>query len=561
MTPSALSLRDATWDDVLGHYRRLAGRPLTRESAEGWLREWSAFESALTEAAAVAMADYTCDTENAGKKDRYQRFSGEILPRAEGESVALAKRLVGLGWAPAGMELPVRRFRAQIEIFRDANVPLIAEGEKLGSEYQGITGSFTAPWEGEELPLPRLAPFLKELDRGVRERAFRASTAPYVAARDRLAAIFDRQYALRQEIARNAGFADFEAYTFAAKQRFDYTPADCRRWHDAVEEKVLPAIDRIHAARTRRLGLPALRPWDMAVDPEGRQALRPFRTDAELIETTARIFDGVDRELGAEFATMRREGLLDLDSRKGKAPGGYCETFHERGRPFIFMNAAGTQEDVMTLLHEAGHSFHAFASHPLPYIWQRHPTMEQAELASMSMELLAFEGLRKERGGFYGEAEWSRARREHLEDVLLTLAHVASVDAFQSWIYTSGEGHDAAARDAAWLRIRARFERGIDWSGLEAERTARWYRQLHIFLYPFYYIEYGVAQLGALQVWRNARRDHPSALAAYRRALALGGTVTLPEMYRAAGVELVFDPGRMGALVAEVEEALAQLPE
>ena len=225
------------------------------------------------------------------------------------------------------------------------------------------------------------------------------------------------------------------------------------------------------------------------------------------------------------------------------------------------MNAAGTMEDVMTLLHESGHAFHAFTSHALPYLWQRNPTMEQAELASTGMELLAFNGLRKEQGGFFDEGQWARARREHLQDVLLTLPHVASVDAFQSWIYTSGQGHDADARDARWLELRARFDRGADWSSLERERVGRWYRQLHIFLYPFYYIEYGLAQLGALQLWLNSRRDHPATLAAYRRALALGGTVTLPEMYRAAGVDLVFDRGRMAELVAEVEGELASLPE
>src|SRR6478735_1569257 len=544
MIATAAELRDATWEVVRAHYRTLAERPLDRSTATGWLKEWSDFESALTEAAAVAMAAYTCDTEDAAKRDRYQRFSGNILPRAEEESVGLAKRLVALDQVPAGMELPVRRFREQIAIFREANVPLFAEGEKQGSEYQAITGSFTASWEGEELPLPQLGPFLMDVDRGVRERAFRASTAPYVTARDQLAAVFDKQYALRQQIAKHAGYPEFEAYTFASKQRFDYTPADCRRWHESVESAVLPAIERLHARRRARLGIDPLRPWDMSVDTSGRAALRPFSTDAELIGTTRRIFDQVDGDLG---------------SRKGKAPGGYCETFHERGRPFIFMNAAGTQQDVMTLLHEAGHSFHAFASHRLPYLWQRHPTMEQAELASMAMELLAFDGLRKERGGFYDAAEWGRARRDHLEDVLLTLAHVASVDAFQSWIYTSGEGHDAQARDAAWLRIRARFERGIDWSGLERERVARWYRQLHIFLYPFYYIEYGIAQIGALQVWRHSLTDQAKAVRQYREALSLGGTKGLPDIYKAAGARLVFDQKTMGELVTLVEDRLMQL--
>ena len=559
--PTTDPLRAATWDEVRARYDELAARPLDRSTAERWLADWSAFESALTEAAAVAMIDYTCDTDNAEKKERHLRFSGDILPKAEELSVALAKRLVALGWAPPGMENPVRRFRAQIEIFREANVPLFAEGEKLGSEYQEITGGFTAEWEGKQLPLPQLAPFLKDLDRGVRERAFRASTAPYVGARARLAGIFDRMYALRQQVAKNAGFADYTRYAFAAKQRFDYTPDDCARWHDAVEASVIPAIDRLHESRRKLMKLDRLRPWDLQVDPLGRPALRPFTTDAELIDTTERVFQGVDRELGQEFTTMKREGLLDLGSRKGKAPGGYCETLHARGRPFIFMNAAGTMEDVMTLLHESGHSFHAFSSHALPLLWQRHPTMEQAELASMGMELLAFEGLRRSKGGFYSEEEWARARREHLEDILLTLPHVASVDAFQLWIYSSGQGGDAAARDRKWSELRARFDRGADWSGLEAERVSRWYRQLHIFLYPFYYIEYGLAQLGAIQLWINSRKDHPGTLAAYRRALALGGTVTLPEMYRAAGVELVFERGRMAELVGAIEEELARLPE
>lgn len=559
--PTAEALASATWDDVRAEYDRLAQRPLDRSLAPAWLADWSTFECALTEAAAVAMIAYTCDTDSAEKKERYLRFSGDILPRAEELSVALAKRLVALKWAPEGMELPVRRFRAQIEIFREANVPLAAEGEKLGSDYQAITGGFTAEWEGTQLPLPRLAPFLKDLDRGVRERAFRASAAPYVAARAPLSAIFDGMYRLRQQMATNAGYPDYTRYAFAAKQRFDYTPDDCKRWHDAVEEAVIPALDRIHEARRKRLKLDALRPWDLQVDPLGRPALRPFSTDGELIDTTERVFQGVDRELGAEFGVMKREGLLDLGSRKGKAPGGYCETLHARGRPFIFMNAAGTVGDVMTLLHESGHSFHAFSSHALPLLWQRHPTMEMAELASMGMELLAFEGLRKSNGGFYSDPEWDRARREHLEDILATLPHVASVDAFQLWIYSSGQGADPAARDRQWTVLRERFDRGADWTGLEAERVSRWYRQLHIFLYPFYYIEYGLAQLGALQLWVNARKDRKGTLAAYRRALALGGTVTLPEMYRAAGVELVFEAKRMGELVAAVEEELARLPE
>jgi oligoendopeptidase F len=363
---------------------------------------------------------------------------------------------------------------------------------------------------------------------------------------------------LRQAMARNAGFADFREYAFAAKCRFDYTPADCERLHDAIEEHVVPASLRALEQRRLRLGLDRLRPWDLAIDPWRATSPVPYQDVSELQDTAAQIFTAVDPALGGQFRTMMAEGLLDLESRPGKAPGGYCDTLHARGRPFVFMNAAGVAEDVTTLLHEAGHCFHAFASHARPFIWQRHPGAESAELASMSMELLAAPHMARPTG-YYTEADAMSTRLEHLEDTLLSLAHIASVDAFQNWIYTGPEGGDAAARDQAWLALRNRFEPGIDWTGLTAERIARWYRQLHIFLYPFYYIEYAIAQVGALQVWRNARRDPQRAVAAYRRFLALGATRPLPELYQEAGVELSFDARLIGELVVMVEAEMAAL--
>lgn len=306
-----------------------------------------------------------------------------------------------------------------------------------------------------------------------------------------------------------------------------------------------------------------LRPWDLSVDPYREKPLRPFADAGELVIKAKRVFDRVDTSLGREFQTMIDEGLLDLESRKGKAPGGYCETLHFQGRPFIFMNAVGLVDDVMTLLHEAGHAFHTFAAHEQPLIWQRHPGSEAAELASMSMELLAARHLIRPTGYFTAE-EAQSAWLEHLEDVLLSLVHIASVDAFQTWIYTSGQGADAEARDAEWLRLRTRFERGVDWTGLEQERVARWYRQLHIFMYPFYYIEYGIAQIGALQVWRNSLEDPASAVAKYRDALSLGAVGNLPEIYRTAGARLTFEESAIKELVDLVENEInrvrAKLP-
>jgi oligoendopeptidase F len=561
-TPSALA--KAHWDDIAPYFDDLAERVIDEGTIEGWLQSWSTLEELVTEAAALAMIAYTIETSDPEKEADHLRFSTEILPRMEERSVELARRLVESGYRRPALATTLARFRTSIEIFRESNIPIFSELEELSARYQRITGSMTVEWEGQERPLPQLQPFLKSPDRAVRERAFRAAAGPYAEQRNTLAGLFDRMYQPRQRAARNAGFANFRDYIFPAKFRFDYSPADCERFHHAIEETAAPAVERMLAVRRRRLSLEVLRPWDLAVDPYRKDPLRPFSTSEEFVSRAREVFGRVDPALGSEFQTMIDEGLLDLDSRKGKAPGGYCETLHHRGRPFIFMNAVGLVDDVMTLLHEAGHAFHAFASHQQPLIWQRHPGSEAAELASMSMELLAGPHLPKPVGYFTPE-EHRSAWLEHLEDILLSLVHIASVDAFQTWIYTSGEGGDVAARDAAWLRIRQRFERGVDWSGLERERVARWYRQLHIFQYPFYYIEYGIAQIGALQVWRNSRKDQAGAVAHYRRALALGAVRGLPEIYRAAGAELTFDVRKIGELVqlveAEIERVRAELPE
>jgi oligoendopeptidase F len=555
---SPAAFAKAVWDDVAPYYDDLAERPLDASTVEGWLRAWSRLEELVTEAASQAMIAYTIETSDPDKEKDHLRFSTEILPRAEERSVELARRFVALGHETPELATTLARFRTSIEIFREANVPLFSELEELSARYQRITGSMTVEWEGVELPLPQLQPFLKSADRTVRERAFRAATQPYLEERGALAGLFDRMLDLRQRAARNAGFANYRDYVFPAKFRFDYTPADCERFHDAVERAATPAVARVLEHRRQRLKLDVLRPWDLAVDPNRTTPLRPFETVDEFVGTARRVFDRVDPALGRQFQTMIDERLLDLDSRKGKAPGGYCETLHSRGRPFIFMNAVGLVDDVMTLLHEAGHAFHAFASHRQPLIWQRHPGSEAAELASMSMELLASPHLARPTGYFTPD-EHHDAWLEHLEDVLLSLVHIASVDAFQTWIYTSPDGADASARDEEWLRIRSRFERGVDWGGLERERVARWYRQLHIFMYPFYYIEYGIAQVGALQIWRNSLADPVQAVARYREALALGGIRGLPEMYRTAGARLSFDAGLIGELVALVEDQIERI--
>ncbi len=556
---SPQAFAEATWDDILPYYNELAARPLDARNVEAWLKDWATLEELLAEAGAVAYVAYSTDTASEAKEAAQVRFSSEIEPQVHEQHVGLSKRLLDLGYERDGLETLLRSFRNQLDIFREENVPLVGEEERLNTQYNKITGGMTVQWEGEEIPLPRLQPFLLSPDRAVRERAFRLGAQQYIDRHDALAAIFDEQYKLRQQMAKNAGFANYRDYIFRAKDRFDYTPEDCERFHAAVEEAVVPAVARRLERRRAQMSLDTLRPWDTAVDPEGHPALKPFDAVGTLTGQAETIFQRLDPTLGGYFATMTDEHLLDLDSRKGKAPGGYCIDYAHRGRPFIFMNAVGVAGDVDTLLHEAGHAFHVFEAGAIPLYWQRFPGSEMAEVASMSMELLTAPYLARDDGGYYSDADARRARVEHLEGILAGLPHIAAVDAFQHWLYTSGKGHDRDARDAAWLRIRDRFERGVDWSGLEQERVARWYRQLHIFLYPFYYIEYGIAQLGALQVWRNSLTDHAEALAAYRRALALGATAPLPQLFGAAGAALAFDAGTMGALVALVEEQIADL--
>lgn len=556
--PNPSTFRDATWNEIVPLYDELATAELTLDSVDEWLERWSRLDEAILEAHNLAGIDYTADTADPAKEAAYIRFTSDIGPKLEEQQVRLSARLLDMGLERPELATTLRRFRNQRELFRAENVARSATLKQLNTEYQKITGAMTAEWDGERLPLPRLQPFLLDPQRDVRERAFRLRTKPYIEARDQLAAIFDAQFALREQIARAAGFANYRDFMHQDKHRFDYTPADCEQFHRAVEETVVPAVARGYERKARQLGLPTLRPWDTGVDAQGRPPLKPFSTATTLIERAEGIFQRVDPVLGDYFGVMAREKLLDLESRNGKAPGGYCTGLPASKRPFIFMNAAGVHGDVDTLLHEAGHAFHAFESFKLPLVWQRHPGSEMAEVASMSMELLAAPYLAREDGGYYSPEEARRARAEHLEGILRILPHIASVDAFQQWLYTSGDGHDRDARDAAWLRIRSRFEVGIDWTGLEAERTSRWYQQLHIFMYPFYYIEYGIAQLGALQVWRNALDDQAAAVAAYRRALALGGSRPLPELFAAAGARLAFDTATMAGLVGLVEDRLAR---
>lgn len=561
VTPGQFS--SSTWDDIQPLYEELANRSLDGDESEieRWLDDWNALDIALSEAAQIANVAYSIDTTDPANEEAFLRFSGQIGPKRGEQIVRLSRKLLDSGYTRPDLETTLRRFRTDLDIFREDNVPIEQELQELNARYGKVTGGMTVEWEGETIPLPRLNPFMLDPDRSVRERAFRLQSQPYIEQRDVLAGIFDEQLEKRQALAKNAGFASYRDYIFEDKHRYDYTPADCETFHASVERTFVPAIARRRERRKAQMGLSSLRPWDTSPDPLGRPALTPYDSIEDLNATSEAIFAKVDPVFGDYFKTMRDEQLLDLDSRAGKRPGGFCTTYPYRKRPFIFMNASGVASDVRTLLHEAGHAFHGFEAARLPFVHQRHPGSEMAEVASMSMELLSAPYLHRKDGGFYNDEDYTRSRVEHLDGVLAIFAWVATVDAFQHWLYTDPAASDRTARDAKFVEIWGRFDAGIDWDGLNAERAARWHRQLHIFLYPFYYIEYAIAQLGALQVWRNSMRDQAKATADYRAALALGGSRPLPELFGAAGARLIFDADGMAELVTLIEVELANLGE
>jgi oligoendopeptidase F len=414
-------------------------------------------------------------------------------------------------------------------------------------------------WEGQELTITQLYPVFQEIDREKRERAWRLSAERQLADRQAIGELWGRMLTLRSRIAKNADLPDYRAYRWSELLRFDYTKEDCYSFHRAIEQVVVPAARALYEKRRQRLGLKSLRPWDLDVDPFSRPPLRPYQTIEELESKTSAIFHQVDPQLGAYFDRMRSEKLLDLDNRKGKAPGAYCTAYEAAEVPFIFANSVGLHDDVQTLLHEGGHAFHVFESVHLAH-QQIEVPLEFCEVASMGMELLAAPYLTTDRGGFYTADEAARARIETLEFNLRFWPYMAVVDAFQQWVYDNPtKSSDPATCDSQWAELWDRFMIGVDWSGLEDEKVTGWQRKLHIHTVPMYYVEYGLAQLGAVQVWRNALGDQAGAVAAYRRALSLGGTVTLPQMFAAAGAKFAFDEEILGQAVDLIMKTIAEL--
>ncbi|MBL9138955.1 MAG: M3 family oligoendopeptidase [Verrucomicrobiales bacterium] len=542
------------WSGLEPFFDQLDGRLATVQTSaelEQWLLDWGELSAAINEEGSRRYIAMTCHTDHPEAEKDYLHFVEHIEPQLKPRQFRLER---GYLEHPSRAGLSRERYgvfdrqtAVHVQLYRDENVPLETEEARLGQQYQKLSGSLTVSFRGEEKTLVQMGRYLEEPDRALRQEAWEMVAKRRLAERDSFENQFDQLLKLRHQIARNAGFNNYRDYSFKARGRFDYTPEDCEAFHDAIAMEVVPVLRELQAERRAQLRLPTLRPWDLAVDPLNRAPLRPFDKVDRLVVSSQKIFDQLDPELAGQFRQMHELGLLDLDNRKGKAPGGYQSSLPEARLPFIFMNAVGQQRDVETILHEAGHAFHTLATREEDFYPYRDAPIEFCEVASMGMELLGGEFLES----FYGPGEARRARRDHLEGIVETFPWIATVDAFQHWIYTHPD-HSPAERAMAWNQLMDRFGGDVDWTGWEEARSYSWHRQLHVFLYPFYYVEYGMAQIGALQLWQNARRDRADALRAYKRGLSLGGSKPLPDLFEAAGCRFAFDAATLKPLAEMV---------
>ncbi len=555
-----------TWELLQPFYENLVNRSLENvEALRQFFADRSELESYLSENFAWRYIKMTCDTTDKEVKAHFDQFVTEIQPQlAEYDDVLNKKTLespflqevLASGEYADAFFITVRNMQKATEIFRNENIALFTDIQNLSSQYQGTVGVMTVEIDGQTKTLQQAGVYLENADRSVREMAYRKVQERRLQDRDTLDEIFNQLRDLRHQVALNADFTNFRDYTFASLKRFDYTPQDCFDFHTAVQQSIVPVLNQLAQERKETLQLDTLRPWDKSVDIKGRPALKPFNGGEDLLNKTIECFNRLDPFLGECLTLMKQMGRLDLESRIGKAPGGYNYPLEETGFPFIFMNASSLMRDVITLLHEGGHAVHSIVTKDLPLNTFRNFPSEVAELASMSMELITMDYWDVY---FDNEEELKRAKIQHLEDIISTLPWVATVDKFQHWIYENPT-HTVAERTQAWIQIYEGFTDSVtDWSGLEAFKSSLWHRQLHIFELPFYYIEYGIAQLGAIGVWKNYKENAQKGLEGYLNALSLGYTKPMSDIYAAANIPFDFSQAHIASLMQFVQNELALL--
>jgi oligoendopeptidase F len=539
------------WAVLEPYFKTLLEQEITsKESLEKWLLDMSELEAAVNEDACWRQIKMTCDNENKALEDAFNFFCMEIQPQIQPYSDALNKKLLA---SPFLAELDeatyhtyIRSTKKNIELFREENIPLQAEISVLQQQYGQITGAMMVTVNGEEFTLQQAAKFLENEDRNTREDVYRKIQTRRLEDKEKLDELYDTLIGLRNKEALNAGFDNYRDYRFKELGRFDYTKEDCYKFHDAVKLHVMPLVNEIYRKKKEKLGLETLRPWDLEAEPAGTKPLRPFKTGEELLQKSVECFTKLRPFFGDCLQRMKEMQHLDLESRKGKSPGGYNCPLAESGAPFIFMNAAGQMGDVTTMVHEGGHAIHSFLAHPLPLTGFKEYPMEIAEVASMAMELFSMTHWET----FFDDAtDLARAKEHQLERTITIFPWIAIIDKFQHWVYEHAT-HTHEERTAAWVATVAEFtDNVIDYSGLESFRHNAWQRQLHLYEVPFYYIEYGIAQLGAIGMWMQYKKNAEQALDNYCTALSLGGTKTLPELYEAAGLEFDFSPKKIKVLM------------
>ncbi len=549
--PADFTITD--WAGLEPYYQELLDRPINNVGMlQQWLADRSEIDSIVSEEFRWRYINMTRDTRDTEASEKLQFYYKEIDPKLNATNFELNKKLVASPFIneldPQQYFIYLRNVRKQIDLYREENLPLFKELKLKENEYAAITGNLEIEHDGKKLTLQQANTYLKNPDRNVRETVYRKVSECRMAVKQRLEDLFDELLQLRHRIALNAGFGNYRDYKFASMGRFDYTPADCEAFHHSVEEVVTPIVAGLIQDRKQKLGVDPLKPWDLDVDTTGRPALKPYQNGTELATKTLEVLDSVDHYFAECLQKMRERGYLDLDSRSGKAPGGYNMTLPETGSAFIFMNSAGTDRDVKTMVHEAGHAVHSFLSHQQELVYFRQYPSEVAELASMSMELFTMPHW----SIFYSDSEELKlSQKLQLEGIIKVLPWIAIIDKFQHWIYTH-PGHTQQQRKEVWASIYREFHQGdpTDWNGLEEKLAHLWHKQLHLFEVPFYYIEYGMAQLGAVAMWRQMLQRGPEAINNYKEALTLGYTRSIGDIYRTAGIEFRFDKEYINELMA-----------
>ena len=555
------TFRVDSWENLAPYFIELESRHIEDVvGLEQWLKDASELEAVISEEACWRQIRMTCDTEDPTLTASFEYFMTQIQPMIQPVADRLNRKLIDCPLTeqldPKKYFTYLRNIRKNIELFREANIPIQSTLSVAQQEYGVIAGKMSIEVNGQEYTLQQAAKFLEDPDRTLRESVYHKIAARRAEDREALETLFEKLLEKRQQLAHNAGFADYRAYRFAELGRFDYTPEDCELFHQAVREQVMPLVNELLETKRIQLGLDQLKPWDLEAEPIGTKPLRPFEKGGELIDKTIHCLSKLDPYFSTCLSTMQEMGRLDVESRKGKAPGGYNCPLAETGAPFIFMNAAGTLDDVTTMVHESGHAVHSFLSHPLELNgFKEYPT-EMAEVASMSMELFTMDHWDS---FFSDKEELKRAKQQQLERVITLFPWIATIDAFQHWLYLN-PGHSREERESAWTRILNEYTSPVlDISGTETYRSFLWQRQLHLFEVPFYYIEYGIAQLGAIGMWQQYQKNPTEALNHYREALRAGGTRTLPELFELAGLKFDLSPNYIGQLMRFVKEELEKI--